>query len=70
MTTDTPICLSPDEVSQLTGKRRYAAQLRALRYMGIDHKQRPDGSVVVLRALLGVPSLSRGAAKRTSPNWD
>ena len=42
--------LNPDELVTLTGKERYSAQLRALRLMGIEHRQRPDGSVAVLRA--------------------
>ena len=42
--------LSPDELTELTGKQRPAAQIRALRSMGIRHHVRPDGRPVVLRA--------------------
>ena len=42
--------LSPDEIAELTGKQRPAAQIRALRSMGIRHHVRPDGHPVVLRA--------------------
>jgi hypothetical protein len=41
--------LEAQEVERLTGKRRRGAQVRALRAMGIEHKVRPDGVVIVLR---------------------
>jgi len=64
------LCLTQDEVAQLTGRTRPSAQRRALRHMAIDHKQRPDGSVVVLRSALdGVPAIGH-AVGRTEPNWD
>jgi hypothetical protein len=68
------LCLTDAEVAQLTGKTRPSAQMRALRFMGIDHKRRPDGSIVVLRAQLeGEASYNKveGADdKRTEPNWN
>ena len=73
MTNDIPLCLTPAEISQLTGKTRATAQMKALRFMAIDHKRRPDGSVVVLRAVLGVPydaGAASNSAKRTEPNWN
>ena len=36
------------EVEKLTGKKRCNAQVRELNHMGIDHRRRTDGSVVVL----------------------
>jgi hypothetical protein len=42
--------LKPDEITDLTGRQRSDAQCRVLTFMGIEHKQRPDGSVAVLRA--------------------
>ena len=42
--------LDDDDIIALTGKQRRDAQARALNFMGIAHKLRPDGSVVVLRA--------------------
>ena len=44
------LCLTEDELVELTGKRKCGAQVKALRTMGIDHKVRGDGSPVVLRA--------------------
>ncbi len=41
--------LDADELEQLTGKKRRDAQVRALRFMGIEHRVRPDGTVAVSR---------------------
>lgn len=43
------LTLTDAELYDLTHKRRPAAQVRALRFMGIEHQQRPDGTVAVLR---------------------
>lgn len=65
--------LDSDEVAQLTGKRRRDAQVRALRFMGIEHKIRPDGSVAVLRAhvekQLGEGVVSK-TKRKTEPRFD
>lgn len=42
--------LTDDELTELTGKRQNAARARALNGMGVQHKVRADGSIVVLRA--------------------
>lgn len=42
--------LTDDELTELTGKRQNAARVRVLNKMGVQHKIRPDGSIVVLRA--------------------
>ncbi|SDH11724.1 protein of unknown function [Paraburkholderia phenazinium] len=42
--------LTENELAELTGKRRHNAQVKVLRGMGVEHKIRPDGSIVVLRA--------------------
>jgi hypothetical protein len=64
------LCLTDDELTQLTGKTRPSAQVKALRYMAIDHKRRPDGSIVVLRNQLEDPcSESTAKPRRTEPNW-
>jgi hypothetical protein len=65
------LCLTDDELTQLTGKTRPSAQIKALRYMAIDHKRRPDGSLVVLRNQLGDPcGESTANTRRTEPNWN
>jgi hypothetical protein len=65
-----PLCLTADEITQLTGKRRPSAQRKALRFMCIDHKLRPDGSLVVLRSHLSAHGSATMPAKRTQPNWN
>ena len=54
--------LSPEEVQVLTQRQRSQAQSEVLRYMGINHRNRPDGSVVVLDEDLrsNPPEKSRG----------
>ena len=42
--------LSPEELAILTGKKYHGAQIRELNHMGISHRTRVDGSVVVVRA--------------------
>lgn len=42
--------LDDDDLIALTGKTRRDAQARALDFMGVGYKLRPDGSVVVMRA--------------------
>lgn len=44
--------LTAQEVRELTGMQRPSAQVRALKTMGIECRQRPDHSVVVLRAVV------------------
>ena len=42
--------LRNEEVVALTNRQRAAAQVRALRTMGIEHRVRPDGTVAILRS--------------------
>ena len=66
------LTLSPEELTELTHKKKSSAQVRALRTMGIEHKVRPDGSVAVLRshvdAQMGAPKEGR-KAPAWEPNW-
>lgn len=63
--------LSEAEIRELTGRLQRNAQARALGAMGIEHRQRPDGSVVVLRAhverLLGGVVVSK--PRKTEPDF-
>lgn len=70
---DTTVFLSKEELHQLTGRTRRDAQLIALNHMGIEHKVRPDGSIVVLRA--HVEKIMGGVAQQfqtsnDQPDWD
>jgi hypothetical protein len=40
--------LPREEVEKLTGKKRCSAQVRELNHMGINHRQRTNGTVVVV----------------------
>ena len=65
--------LTPEELIELTGKYQRSAQVRALRFMGIEHKLRADGTVVVLKShvekvLDGVSA--HVAIKDVEPNWE
>lgn len=65
--------LDVTEVAQLTGRTRSDAQVRALRFMGIEHKVRPDGSVAVLRSHVQQVFGDSGAAPATQnvePDWN
>ncbi|MGP8230453.1 MAG: DUF4224 domain-containing protein [Steroidobacteraceae bacterium] len=64
-----PLCLTAQELTELTGKMRASAQRRVLRHMAIEHRQRPDGSVVVLRSAIHGASAVSPATERTEPNW-
>ena len=39
--------LSPTEVANLTGYKHHQKQQEALNQMGVSHKVRPDGTIVV-----------------------
>lgn len=67
--------LSDSELVELTRKQRHGAQCRALRAMGIEHRQRPDGSVLVHRShidkLLGAVANAKVCnVKRAGINWE
>lgn len=64
------LCLTSAEISQLTGKTRPTAQIKALRFMAIDYKCRPDGSVMVLRSNIESKTVKQSNIQRTAPNWD
>lgn len=49
---DAPMFLTRAEVEALTARQRTDAQAHELDLMGVTHKRRTDGSVVVLRALV------------------
>jgi hypothetical protein len=46
------LLLTPDELVELTTKRRADAQAAALQHMGIPFAPRPDGSLAVLRSVV------------------
>lgn len=64
--------LTPEEIIELTGRKTHPSQRNVLNHLGIDHKTRPDGSLVVLRShvekSLGGES-SSAKLKSPEPNW-
>lgn len=64
--------LTDEELYELTGAKRRDTRVRILRAMGIEHRVRPDGRVIVLRkhieALLG-GELKTKAPRSPEPNW-
>jgi hypothetical protein len=67
-----PLFLTREEVNALTTRVQYAAQVKALRAMGIEHRVRPDGSLAVLRShieqIFGGISKTRNESVK-EPNW-
>jgi hypothetical protein len=67
------VFLSDEEIEQLTEKKRHSTQQKILNALGISHKVRPNGTLVVLRShvekLLG-GSVAAPAKKEPEPNWD
>jgi len=69
------IFLEPEELEQLTHRSRRDAQTRALKFMGIEHRVRPDGTVAVLRSHVhqvfgDTAEASRApAAEEVEPDW-
>jgi hypothetical protein len=64
------LCLHDEEIRELTGKQKYFAQVKVLRFMAMDHRRRPDGSIVVLRSSLAPNGSAKPPVARTQPNWN
>jgi hypothetical protein len=69
---DAVMFLTDEELYELTGAKRRGTRVRILRAMGIEHRVRPDGRVIVLRKhveiLLG-GTLPTKAPQSPEPNW-
>ena len=65
--------LNQTEIVELTGRRQKSCQVDVLRFMGIEHKIRPNGSVAVLKAHVeqsfGMREPNQKKAKIAEPNW-
>lgn len=63
--------LDQTELAALTNRTRRDAQVKVLRFMGIEHRIRPDGTVAVLRShverVLGGEVESK--LKEHEPDW-
>lgn len=63
------LCLTNDEIIEVTHYKKYSAQRRALNGMGIDYKVRPDGTIAVFRDSYNA-ALQARKPKRVEPNWE
>ena len=62
------LCLSRDEVAELTGAKTRAGQLRVLRANGIYHVIRADGWPNIPRSAIdGTPRQAQDAAPKWKP---
>lgn len=65
--------LTDEELKDLTGRQRKDAQVRVLRFMGIEHRIRPNGSIAVLKAhveqVLGISYEANRRRAEVEPNW-
>lgn len=62
------VWLAPDEVHELTARKKWSAQCRALAAMGIPFRPNAVGRPLVERsAVLSAPPT---AGKTNGPNWD
>lgn len=71
---ETPFLMTSELIS-LTDRTRHDAQVRALRFMGIEHRVRPDGSIAVLRAHIHYAFRAGDRVKNSDeneiePDWD
>jgi hypothetical protein len=66
------LILSEEEIVAVTKKRRHSSQVLVLRMLGIHHKIRPDGTIIVSRThfddVMG-PKASRRKAVESEPDW-
>ena len=65
--------LSAEEISSMTERVQRSAQAKVLRSMGVEFRQRPDGSLAIARAhvekLFGCAMEKAGRKKDFTPNW-
>jgi hypothetical protein len=64
--------LTRAEIAELTGRKLSKSQRTVLNHLGIEHKVRPDGSLVVLRSHVEKSlggDLGGDKLKRPEPNW-
>lgn len=60
--------LTDDEIKGLTGKVHRQAQVKALNFMGIPHRVRPDGKPMVIKSHIEDSGISNRKTKEWAPN--
>jgi hypothetical protein len=61
------ITVTPQDLKTLTDRERPSAQARVLSRLGVPHRRRPDGSLIVLRCHLGTAPPSRAIVRVSEP---
>lgn len=66
--------LTDEQIVELTKRTRRASQRKVLTAMGIEHRPRPDGSLVVLRShveklLDSALANAKITVKNNEPDW-
>ncbi len=61
------LLLSDDELEALTGRTRRNAQRRALAFMGVPYRERPDRSLAVLRSAAQAALGGASTVRRREP---
>jgi hypothetical protein len=64
--------LTAEELTELTNRIHRRAQRTVLNFMGIEHKVRPDGSVLVLRSHVEKQmggGTTPSSKRKHEPNW-
>jgi hypothetical protein len=61
------ITVTPQDLKTLTDRERPSAQARVLVRLGIPHRRRPDGSLIVLRCHVGTVAPSRAIVRTSEP---
>lgn len=62
--------LTPEEVQELTTRKRWAAQCRKLADMGVPFRPNAVGRPLVARSIVLPDSQTPRAKKKPQPNWD
>jgi hypothetical protein len=61
------IIVTPQDLKTYTGRERPSAQARVLSRLGIPHRRRPDGSLIVLRCHIDTAASARAIVRTSEP---
>lgn len=64
------IWLTAEEVQELTARKRWSAQCRALQRMGVAFRPNAAGRPLVERAAVEKAARTGKSAKRSEPDWE
>lgn len=64
--------LTDEDLFGLTQRKRRDAQVKVLRFLGINHRVRPDGSIAILKEHVAKElggTVEKKKVKRVEPDW-